>query len=459
MPPVRRALSLLAVCVLAASLRPSARVGGGEWLEAYREHATRLIAESLSSRFAWERLAELTDSFGARLSGSAGLDGAIRWAAEQMRRDGLEHVRLEPVRVPHWVRGAESLELTAPRTLPLVMSGLGNSVGTPPQGIEAELIVVRSFAQLQASAGAVRGRIVLYNAPFTTYGETVAYRLSGASRAAALGAVAVLVRSVGPAGLRTPHTGTLEYDPEAPRIPAAAIPTEDADRLQRMRDRGDTLRVRLRMEARLLPDAESFNVIAEIRGRERPHEIVVVGGHLDSWDVGSGAVDDGSGCVASWEALRLMKRLRLRPRRTVRLVLWTNEENGLAGALAYRDRHRAELADHVLMIEADSGVGAPLGFGFSGSDAARDRVRAVASLLTPIDANRVRPGGGGADIAPSVEAARIPAMSLDAGGDYFLVHHTAADTVDRIDPAEMSRASAALAVMAYVIADMPERLR
>ena len=467
MPPVQRRLQLVAFCALmavvssavprAGAARESVRTS--DWLDAYREPAARLVAESLSTRIAWNRLAQLTDGFGPRLSGSPGLDGAIRWTFEEMRKDGLENVRLEPVRVPHWVRGPESLELTAPRAMPLTMLGLGNSVGTPRDGVEAELIVVRSFTELQASAAAIRGRIVLYNIPFTTYGETVTYRFSGASRAAALGAVAALVRSVAPPGLRTAHTGTLQYDPAAPRIPAAAIPTEDADRLQRMHDRGERLRIRLRMGARFLPDAESFNVIAEIAGRDQPEEIIVVGGHIDSWDVGTGATDDGSGCVAAWEALRLMKRLALRPRRTVRVVLWTNEENGLRGALAYRDAHRAELANHVLMIESDSGVAAPLGFGFSGSDAARDRVRAIASLLGSIGADRVRPGGGGADIEPSVEAGRIPAMSLDAGGDYFLVHHTAADTVERIDPVDMSRASAALAVMAYVVADMPERLR
>ena len=466
MTSVTRTLQLVAWCAVAVALAGAAPSviardagNGDEWLDAYREPAARLIRESLSTGFAWDRLAELTDRFGSRLSGSAGLDAAIRWAFEEMRRDGLENVRLEPVRVPHWVRGSESLELTAPQPLPLVMLGLGNSVGTPPEGIEAELIVVRSFAELQASAAAVRGRIVLYNAPFTTYGETVGYRLSGASRAAALGAVAVLVRSVGPPGLRTPHTGTLEYDPRAPQIPAAALPTEDADRLQRMHDRGERVRLRLRMGARFLPDADSFNLVAEIAGRDRPDEIVVLGGHLDSWDVGTGAADDGAGCVAAWDALRLMTRLGLRPRRTVRVVLWTNEENGLRGALAYRDAHRAELANHVLMIESDSGVAAPLGFGFSGSDSARDRVRAIASLLGAVGANRVRSGGGGADIAPSVEAGRIPAMSLDAGGDYFRVHHTAADTVERINPDDLSRATAALAVMAYVVADLPERLR
>jgi carboxypeptidase Q len=339
------------------------------------------------------------------------------------------------------------------------MLGLGNSVGTPAAGVEAEVIAVRTFQELDAAAARVRGRIVLFNVPFTTYGETVRYRGGGPSRAAALGAVAVLVRAVGPPGLRTPHTGALNYAEDAPKIPAAAIATEDADRIQRLLDRGHAVRVRLKMEARMLPDADSFNVVGEIRGRERPDEVVVVGGHLDSWDVGTGALDDGGGCVATWDALRLMRKLNLRPRRTLRVVLWTNEENGLRGGFAYRDRHRQELANHVLMLESDSGILRPTGFGFSGSDAGRTRVREIASLLRGIAADEIGPSGGGADIGPSVEAGGIPAMSLQVEGNYFLYHHTPADTVDKIDPTDMSKAAAAIAVMAYVVADMPERLR
>ena len=449
---------LFACAIFAASLLPAGSRGQTVWLDGYREAAKRLIDESLSSRFAWERLALMTDTFGHRLSGSDSLEAAIRWAAEEMKRDGLEHVRLEPVKVPHWVRGAESLEITAPVNEALVMLGLGNSIGTPLQGVEADLIVVRSFAELQAAASRVRDRIVLFNVPFTTYSETVLYRADGPSRAGALGAVGALVRSVGPPGLRTPHTGALRYADDAPQVPAAAIAAEDADRLQRLQDRGTRVRLRLKMAARLLPDADSFNVVGEIRGRERPEEVVVVGGHFDSWDVGTGATDDGGGCVVTWEALRLMKKLGLRPRRTVRVVLWTNEENGLRGALAYRDRYQDQLADHVLMIESDSGVFKPTGFGFSGSETARARITEIAQLLSRIQADRISSHGGGADIGPSVQAANIPAMSLEVEGDYFLIHHTPADTVDKIDAADMARAAAAVAVMAYVVADMPQRL-
>jgi carboxypeptidase Q len=338
------------------------------------------------------------------------------------------------------------------------MLGLGDSVGTPSEGLQAEVIVVKSFEELERH-GSARGRIVLFNVPFTSYGETVRFRSQGPSRAARAGAVAVLVRAVGPPGLRTPHTGALQYAADAPRIPAAAIATEDADRLQRMTDRGEHPVVRLKMDAHFDRDAESANVIGEIRGREQADEVVVVSGHLDSWDVGAGASDDGGGCVVTWEALRIMKKLNLRPRRTVRVVLWTNEENGGRGGLAYRDQHRDELGRHVLMMESDGGVFRPLGFGFTGNENARETVRAIATLLAGIGADQISPGGGGADIGPSVQEGRIPAMSLDVdGAKYFLVHHTPADTVDKIDPTEMARCAAAVAVMAYVVADLPRRL-
>ena len=452
---VRAVLSLL---VLAATA-PAPSAQSTAWLDAYREAASRLIAESTASPFAWERLALLGDTFGSRLSGSPGLENAIKWAVAEMQKDGLENVRAEPVKVPHWVRGSESLEIVSPQPSPLVMLGLGNSIGTPAAGIEADVVVVRSFAELDAAAARVKGRIVLFNVPFTNYGETVVYRASGPSRAGALGAAAALVRAVGPAGLRTPHTGSLRYTDADPQIPAAAISAEDADRLQRMQNRGTQVRLRLKMEAKFLPDADSANVIGEIRGRDLPDEVVVVGGHFDSWDVGTGSTDDGGGCVVTWEALRLMKKLNLRPRRTVRVVLFTNEENGLAGGRAYLERYRSQLGNHVLMMESDSGVFRPTGFGFGGSASARATIQQIATLLSGIGVDRVIDGGNEADIGPSVEAGKIPSMSLEVDGNYFLIHHTPADTVDKIDPADMGKAAAAIAVMSYVIADRPERLR
>jgi len=429
------------------------------WLQQYREPSARLIGEALGSTFAWDRLAVLTDTIGHRLSGSPALDRAIQWALAEMTRDGLENVRAEKVMVPKWVRGQESAEIVEPAHHTMTMLGLGDSVGTKSEGVQGEVLVVNSFEELDARSASARGRIVLFNVPFTTYGETVRFRSAGPSRAARHGAIAALVRAVGPAGLRTPHTGALQYSSDAPKIPAAAVSTEDADRLERMVARSGKVVVRLKMEAHFDGDVESANVVGEIRGREFPDEIVVVGGHLDSWDVGAGATDDGGGCVVTWEALRLMKKLNLRPRRTVRVVLFTNEENGGRGGQAYRDEHRAELSNHVMMLESDGGVFRPLGVGFTGSDAARDTVKAIATLLSGIAADQVSAGGGGADIGPSVQEAHIPAMSLDVDGSkYFLIHHTPADTIDKIDPVEMAKCAATVAVMAYVIADLPQRL-
>ncbi|HVR71083.1 MAG TPA: M20/M25/M40 family metallo-hydrolase [Vicinamibacteria bacterium] len=446
---------------LSAAAREGPRAGGPEasWLDPYRRPAALLLEAARTDPTAWERITHLTDTFGHRLSGSPGLEAALRWAAAEMERDGLADVRLEKVMVPRWVRGRESAHLVEPFPGELVMLGLGNSVGTGPRGVQAELAVVRSFEELEARGDGLRGKIVLYNVPFTAYGETVRYRGAGASRAARHGAVAVLIRSVGPPGLRTPHTGALRYEEGAPAIPAAAVTTEDADRLQRLTDRGTRVVVRLYMEASMQGEAESANLVADLPGRERPHEIVLVGGHLDSWDVGTGAVDDAGGSVVTWEAVRLVRSAGLRPRRTMRVVLWTNEENGLRGAYAYRDRHAAELADHVLALESDSGVFKPLGFGFSGSPAAREIIRAIAGLLEPIGATEVGASGGGADIGPLVRAAQVPALSLSVEGSrYFMLHHTPADTVDKLDPREVAACAGAVAVMSYVVADMPDRL-
>jgi len=430
-----------------------------EWLAPYRDAAGRLLGEAVAGDAAWQRLAYLGDTYGNRISGSPNLEAAIKWAVEEMKRDGLENVHTEAVKVPHWVRGRESLEIVGPIPQPLVMLGLGNSVGTPPAGIEADLIVVHSFEELDAARDRVKGKIVLFNVPFTTYGDTVRFRAAGPSRAGGLGAVAVLVRSVGPAGLRTPHTGALSYAEGQPQIPAAAVTTEDAARLERMFNRGTKVRLKLMMEAKFLPEADSANVVGEIRGRELPNEVVVIGGHFDSWDVGTGSTDDGGGCVATWEALRLMKKLNLRPRRTVRVVLWTNEENGGRGGQAYRDAHLEELPNHVMMLESDGGVFRPTGFGFSGSDAGRGKVRDIATLLGGIHADTIGASGGGADIGPSVQQANIPAMSLEVDGNYFLIHHTPADTIDKIDPLEIARSAGAIAVLTYVVAEMPDRLR
>jgi carboxypeptidase Q len=429
------------------------------WLTPLREDSSRLIRAATEDDFAWRRLAELTDTHGARLSGSENLARAIEWAVRTMKADGLDNVHTERVMVPRWVRGRESAELIDPARSAVTIVGLGGSVGTSPAGLEAEVLVVTSFDDLRGKAIDARGRIVLFNAPFSGYSETVTYRTDGARAAAQHGAVAVLVRSIGPIGLRTTHTGSVQYMPGQGPIPAAAVSAEDANRIARLSARGRFVRMRLMMEGRLEPDVESANVIAEIRGREKPDEIVLIGGHLDSWDVGAGASDDGVGCVVTWEALRLMTKLGLRPRRTVRVVLWTNEENGLRGAAAYAEQHAAEAANHVLALEADSGVFTPAVLGFSGSAAARAIISQVVSLLAPLEFPEVTSGGGGADIGPIAQAGNVPTMAyLGDASRYFVIHHSAADTVERITPEEVSRAAAAIAVVAYAVAEMPDRL-
>jgi carboxypeptidase Q len=452
---LRAAAAALALAAIAAGAgaQPAPSIA-----DRYRADADRLIDAALRDSAAWQRIARLTDTFGPRFSGTPNLERAIDWVLEEMRRHGLENVRGEPVMVPRWVRGTESAELVSPRRTRLRLLGLGGSIGTPSAGVRAEVLVVRSFEELEARSGEARGKIVLFDVPFTSYGETVRYRVDGAIHAARAGAVASLIRSVGPYSMQTPHTGSMRYDSTVRRIPHAALSAEDAMMLHRMQARGERPVVRLTMGARTLPDARSRNVVAELVGRERPNEVVVLGGHIDSWDVGTGAMDDAGGVVAAWEAVRLMKALGLRPRRTVRVVGWTNEENGLRGGEGYRDQHRAALDDHVLAMESDGGVFKPFGFGFTGSDSAFALVREVGRLLDRIEAGRIRRPGGGADIGPIMRLG-VPGMGLEVDGTrYFWYHHSDADTVDKLDPREVALCVAAMAVMAYVVADLPERL-
>ena len=423
-------------------------------IDGYYVSSGRIIGAALTKNRAYERLQYLTDHIGNRLSGSRNLENAIAWALSKMKEDGLDNVRAEKVMVPHWVRGQESLEVV-PSGQELNLLGLGNSVGTPVEGITADTVVVRNFAELEALGEKVRGKIVVYNAPFTNYGATVQYRLNGASRAARYGAVAALVRSITPTSLQTPHTGAMNYDAAQPKIPVAAITIETAELLQRRYDTGDTLRLRLKMEAKFLADAESANVIAELKGSERPDEIVLIGGHFDSWDVGQGAHDDGGSCIAAWEAIRLLKELGLRPRRTIRVVLFTNEENGLRGGNAYRDMHRAE--KHIIAIESDSGIYRPEGLGLAENAPlqVRSNLQEIAKLLIGIGADKIAANGGGADIGPIVREGVVGA-NLDVDGSrYFDIHHTQADTLDKIDPRDLSLCVATMAVFAYTIADMP----
>ena len=420
----------------------------------YTDISLRIISEALSDSTAYERLAYLCDSFGPRLSGSKNLENSINWIISQMKKDGLEKVEGQRVKVPTWIRGNESIRLLKPFKRELSMLGLGGSIKTPKSGITADVLVVNDFNELESLSNAVKGKILLYNVPFTTYGETVQYRYSGASRAAKYGAVASLVRSIGDWSMDTPHTGVMGYNDEYDKIPTAALSMEDAMMLGRIHDRGERITLNLNMEAKTVGDRWSRNIVSEIKGHQYPDEIVVVGGHIDSWDVGQGAHDDGGACIASWEVLRLIKELGLKPKRTIRCVLWTNEENGSRGSHAYRDMHMDELDKHVVAIESDAGVFAPKGFGFTGSKEAHNIVENIHELLKPIKANNITDWGRAADVAPLNDEG-IPVMSLNVeSSKYFWYHHTAADTFDKVDFHEFNKCIAAMAIMAFVIADL-----
>ena len=425
-----------------------------------RTRASAIIAEALKVPTAYRRLEFLTDNIGHRLAGSEAGAKAVQWARAEFEKDGLP-VHLEPVMEPVWIRGEERAEIVAPAPQRLVILGLGGTVGTPPEGVTAPVVVVGSFEELEAlGRDKVSGRIVLYDNPFQRtgddmhdYGRAVTFRGIGASRAAKLGAVAAIVRSVGTATLRTPHTGAMHYEEDAPKIPAAAVTIEDSLLIRRLVESGQEVRVHLVLGARTEPDRQGANVVAEIRGREKPEEIVVVGAHLDSWDVGAGAIDDGGGCAMVLETMRLLASGPA-PRRTVRAVLFANEENGLRGGRAYREAHATELARHVAAIESDSGAGRArylsVTAGEGGAAALRDL---LAGILAPLGAARIQEGGGGADISP-MEEAGVPQIGLETDTTrYFDWHHTMADTLDKVEPAELQQATAALAAATWALAE------
>ena len=421
--------------------------------------ARRLVGGALTDGAAYARLQELTDGIGPRLSGSPGAEAAVQWALKRFREDGLS-ARLEPVKVPHWVRGEERGAIVPSATTtghPLALTALGNSVGG---SADAEVIEAHSLAEVAALGEAARGKIVFFNHTMSTpagYGQFVDMRTHGPSAAARVGAVAILVRSLATVSLRSPHTGTTVYDVGAPRIPAAAVSTEDADLLHRLLRRGP-VRVRLSLGCRILEDADSANVVAEVRGREKADEIVLIGAHLDSWDLAQGANDDGAGVAMVMEAGRLIASLPQRPRRTLRVVLFMNEENGLAGGKGYAAAHQQELPRHVAALEADSGAGRPLEVRLRAGEGAAALLR---PWLAPLEALEIGIGegdAGGADIGP-LEPAQVPLVAVHPDvTHYFDIHHSAADTLDKIDPENLAKNAAAIAIVSWALAEMPQTL-
>ncbi len=451
---MRRAWVLvIAACSLSQAAEPNLT-------ERYRATADQLIQAALTDTEGYNRLAYLCYRIGNRLSGSPGLEKAIAWSVEQMKAVGLSNVRVIPVKVPHWVRGVESARMLEPVNQPLHMLGLGMSVGTPPGGITAEVVAVSDFADLaRRGREQIQGKIVVYNEEYRGYGPTRVYRATGASRAAAYGAVAALVRSATPLAIEIPHTGEMNYDESQPKIPTAAISPEDAMMIARLAGDGVPVKVHLEMGAHMLPDADSGDVIGEIPGRTHPEQVVVLGGHIDSWDVGQGAQDDGASIIACLQALVLMKKLDLQPARTIRVAFWVNEENGGRGGEAYRAWVGDRIANQVAAIEMDGGAEAPIGYGASVDEGSMALLREIGALLGRIGAGEITAGGGGSDIGPLMRDG-VPGLSeRTTGTRYFDWHHTEADTLDKVDPLDFRQNLASLAVMGYVLADMPVTLK
>jgi hypothetical protein len=433
----------------------------------------RLQQAALNSDYAYKQVAHLANNIGPRLSGSAQAAKAVEYVASELKAIGCE-VQLEKVIVPHWVRGEETAALVqfpgqAPSTTQkIVLCALGASVATPANGITAEIIAVRNFDELKSMPREkVAGKIVLFDYPFDkqmaaesrgneAYGEAVVYRSDGPSAAARQGAVACLIRSVGGADYRLPHTGQTHYANDAPKIPAGAVTAEDADLIVDLVRQGP-VRMKLVLTPQQLPDVESYNVIGDIKGSEHPEQVIIVSGHLDSWDLGTGAIDDGAGVAVSMEAANLVQKLHLKPKRTIRVIAWMNEENGSAGSKQYAKDHGKE--DHFAAMETDGGAGHPVGINIKGKPEVKRMLAPVAAILQDSGAGILNfVEHCGADIEP-LEKAGVPCFSpIQDSRFYFNYHHSAADTLDKIVPKELAENSAVVAVAAYALANMEQPL-
>jgi len=436
------------------------------------QQLSAIKAAALNDDYAYRQLAHLTESIGPRPSGSPQARAAAEYVAAELRKLGLE-VRLEPVMSPHWVRGAETAELVEyPGMVPnttqkIVLTALGGSSSTPADGLTADVVSVNTFDELPALGhDKVAGKIVLFNElfdkqkaaaglSFAAYGEAVRYRAAGPKAAADLGAVACLIRSLGSGDYRLPHTGISL--PAA--IPAAAVTAEDADLIVHLAAQG-RVRMHLTLTPRKLPDEPSYNVIADLKGSDHPEQIVVVSGHLDSWDLGTGAIDDGAGVVVAMQAAEVLQRLHLRPARTLRVIAWMDEETGGAGSLAYAAEYANDFPHYIAAIESDAGAAHPLGFDVKAAPAAIDVLRPIQSVLQSIGATLFQPTtySPGADITP-ISDAGVPTFGLlQDSRKYFDYHHSAADTLDKVVPSELRENAAAMAVLAYALTNMKDPL-
>jgi Zn-dependent M28 family amino/carboxypeptidase len=457
---------------LAASPTPTPSPYSAQTLEELK----KLQQAALASDYAYRQVAHLSNNIGPRLTGSAQAQKAVEYVAAELKALGLE-VQLEKVTVQHWVRGEETAALVEypgmadKTTQKIVLTALGGSVATPATGIIAEVVVVRNFDELQSlGREKVAGKIVLFDYHYDklmaaqghageAYGQAVKYRSDAPSAAARVGAVAALIRSVGGAEYRLPHTGQTDYAKDVPRIPAAAVTAEDADLLAFLAPQGP-VKMRLLLTPEQLPDVVSHNVIGDLKGTEHPEQVVIVSGHLDSWDLGTGAIDDGAGVAVSMQAANLMKQLQLRPKRTLRVIAWMNEENGLAGGKAYAKNHENEIANHFAAMEIDGGAGHPLGITFGPKPEAKALLEPVAQILQDSGAGILSfsEHAGGADIGPLTKKG-VPGFSpIQDNRTYFHYHHTAADTLDKIVPHELAENAAVVVVTAYALTNLEEPL-
>lgn len=444
-----------ALCVAAAPVASAPPL----LTDGMRADLASLVASAKATDGAYETVRELLEASGPRLTGSAGGALAVAWATRALEARGFVNVRAEPVTAPHWERGEESGRLLLPIPLKLSLCALGGSVGTAPEGVEADVVEAASLEAVDALGEKAKGKIVfiwkvMERGPSGAgYGATVPIRTDGASRAAKVGAAAVVIRSVATSNARFPHTGMMVYADGLAKIPAAALAVPDADLLHSYLSKGTRVRLKMTLGARTLPDVATANVVGEIPGREKPGEIVVVGGHLDSWDLGMGAEDDGVGCGIAIEAARLVGALRGRPRRTIRVVLFANEENGLAGGLAYAKAHEAEMQRHVAAVEADEGSGRARGFGWMAGPSAAPLLEELAAFLAPSGLGEARKGGGGADVGP-MRLAGVPMFSaIQDSSRYFDVHHSADDTLDKVDREGLASNVATVAALLYTLAE------
>jgi hypothetical protein len=447
--------------------------GKSAWTPSQLATMERLRDAALTDPYALNELRHLTDNIGPRLSGSPQAEQAVNYVAARMSLLGAD-VTLEKATVPHWVRGVETGELVSwpgqppGTTQKIVLTALGGSVATPADGLTAEVVAVDDWKQLRAlPPGSVKGKILLFNRKFdkelaaqgrggAAYGDAVDYRANGPVAGAALGAVAVLVRSVGGADFRLPHTGQTNYADGVPKIPAAAATAEDADLLKDLAGQGP-VKLHLTLTPQTLPDAASYNVIADWKGTEHPEQIVIVSGHLDSWDLGTGAIDDGAGVAVSMQAIHLLSQLGIHPRRTIRFVAWMSEEEGSQGAAAYMADHKDLIANHIGAIESDLGADHPTGIFYAGKPELSLWLRPISGVLDAIKAETLVPSDDtGADIEGLTEKGVPSFAPIQDSRTYFNYHHTAADTFDKVDPRHLNENAAIMAVLAYALADSPD---